>query len=352
MQIFDRGRDIKNVLSVLNSSHSRTCLPENVCKFLFHCYVYAYVALVSMACGIMDEHGNIVNGFAFCSLLFYFFKLVHLHLEKREYKFDMKAVMASVLFLNFMTIITTNFKLFQLSKDILSECKASYVFRIVLKERDGLQRSEDACLFREVHVIFNYYSVLNEAFHSMIGILIALKKNEDADETKQSGKQKRPFFLGTLSISGNLKFSKNILVSIDRAFHNESLEAGCKFPPFLTEYPPFSRPHSYGALIRFPRGGGGMLFLLFSKHYLNLMNLLIAFLSNSMVYRSGKEHNNCYCKVLLQIESRKNLCLLSVLNSSHSRTCVPENVCKFLFHCYVYSYLALVSIVAGLRCAV
>ncbi|KRZ23862.1 hypothetical protein T4B_14499, partial [Trichinella pseudospiralis] len=72
MQIFDRGRDIKNVLSVLNSSHSRTCLPENVCKFLFHCYVYAYVALVSMAC-------------------------VHLHLEKREYKFDMKAVMASVL---------------------------------------------------------------------------------------------------------------------------------------------------------------------------------------------------------------------------------------------------------------
>ncbi|KRY68053.1 hypothetical protein T4A_5306 [Trichinella pseudospiralis] len=123
MQIFDRGRDIKNVLSVLNSSHSRTCLPENVCKFLFHCYVYAYVALVSMACGIMDEHGNIVNGFAFCSLLFYFFKLVHLHLEKREYKFDMKAVMASVL-----------------ANDV----------QIVLKERDGLQRSEDACLFREV----------------------------------------------------------------------------------------------------------------------------------------------------------------------------------------------------------
>ncbi|KRZ02249.1 hypothetical protein T4B_7527 [Trichinella pseudospiralis] len=99
----------------------------------------------------------------------------------------------------------------------------------------------------------------------------------------------RPFFLGTLSISGNLKFSKNLSVSIDRAFHNESLEAGCKFPPFLTENPPFSRPHPYGALIRFPRGGGGMLFLLF-------------------------------------IESRKNLCLLSVLNSSHSRTCLPENL--------------------------
>ncbi|KRX98240.1 hypothetical protein T4E_4183 [Trichinella pseudospiralis] len=57
----------------------------------------------------------------------------------------------------------------------------------------------------------------------------------------------------------------------------------------MTENPPFSRPHPYGALIRFPRGGGGMLFLLF-------------------------------------IESRKNLCLLSVLNSSHSRTCVPENL--------------------------
>ncbi|KRZ25831.1 hypothetical protein T4C_13578 [Trichinella pseudospiralis] len=51
------------------------------------------------------------------------------------------------------------------------------------------------------------------------------------------------------------------------------------------------------------------------------------------------------------IKSRKNLCLLSVLNSYHSRTCLPENVCKFLFHRYVYSYLALVSIVAGVRYA-
>ncbi|KRY86265.1 hypothetical protein T4D_144 [Trichinella pseudospiralis] len=50
-----------------------------------------------------------------------------------------------------------------------------------------------------------------------------------------------------------------------------------------------------------------------------------------------------------EIKSRKNLCLLSVLNSYHSRTCLPENVCKFLFHRYVYSYLALVSIVAGVR---
>ncbi|KAL1227358.1 E3 ubiquitin-protein ligase [Trichinella pseudospiralis] len=52
-----------------------------------------------------------------------------------------------------------------------------------------------------------------------------------------------------------------------------------------------------------------------------------------------------------KIKSRKNLCLLSVLNSYHSRTCLPENVCKFLFHRYVYSYLALVSIVAGVRYA-
>ncbi|KRZ08781.1 hypothetical protein T11_10888 [Trichinella zimbabwensis] len=53
-----------------------------------------------------------------------------------------------------------------------------------------------------------------------------------------------------------------------------------------------------------------------------------------------------------KIKSRKNLCLLSVLNTSYSRTCLPENVCKFLFHCYVYAYVALVSMVAGVRCAV
>ncbi|KRY86662.1 hypothetical protein T4D_1011 [Trichinella pseudospiralis] len=99
----------------------------------------------------------------------------------------------------------------KLSKDILSECKASYVFRIVLKERDGLQRSEDACLFREVHVIFNYYSVLNEAFHSMIGILIALKKNEDADETKQSGKQKFP--MGPYSVGLVCGYFKRVKLS-------------------------------------------------------------------------------------------------------------------------------------------
>ncbi|KRZ01799.1 hypothetical protein T11_8517 [Trichinella zimbabwensis] len=84
-----KGGEIKSrknlcLLSVLNTSYSRTCLPENVCKFLFHCYVYAYVALVSMVAGVR------------CAVRFYFFKLAHLHLEKREYKIYMKAVMASV----------------------------------------------------------------------------------------------------------------------------------------------------------------------------------------------------------------------------------------------------------------
>ncbi|KRZ66721.1 hypothetical protein T10_5068 [Trichinella papuae] len=54
----------------------------------------------------------------------------------------------------------------------------------------------------------------------------------------------------------------------------------------------------------------------------------------------------------LDIKSRKNLCLLNEQKCSHSRTCLPENVCKFLFHCYVYAYMALVSMVAGVRCAV
>ncbi|KRY37717.1 hypothetical protein T01_1886 [Trichinella spiralis] len=49
------------------------------------------------------------------------------------------------------------------------------------------------------------------------------------------------------------------------------------------------------------------------------------------------------------IKSRENSCLLNVRNSSHSRTCLPENVCKFLFHCYAYVYVALMSMIAGLR---
>ncbi|KRZ12452.1 hypothetical protein T11_14644 [Trichinella zimbabwensis] len=58
--------------------------------------------------------------------------------------------------------------------------------------------------------------------------------------------------------------------------------------------------------------------------------------------------NNCTS----MIKSRENFCLLNVLKSSHSRTCLPENVCKFLFHCYAYAYVTLVSMVVGLRCAV
>ncbi|KRX16743.1 hypothetical protein T07_232, partial [Trichinella nelsoni] len=44
------------LLNVRNSSHSRTCLTENVCKFLFHCYAYVYVALVSMITGLRHLH--------------------------------------------------------------------------------------------------------------------------------------------------------------------------------------------------------------------------------------------------------------------------------------------------------
>ncbi|KRY75278.1 hypothetical protein T4A_4243 [Trichinella pseudospiralis] len=52
------------------------------------------------------------------------------------------------------------------------------------------------------------------------------------------------------------------------------------------------------------------------------------------------------------IKSRENFCLPNVLKSSHSRTCLPENVCKFLFHCYAYSYMVLVLMIVGVRCAV
>ncbi|KRX16128.1 Storkhead-box protein 1 [Trichinella nelsoni] len=52
-----------------------------------------------------------------------------------------------------------------------------------------------------------------------------------------------------------------------------------------------------------------------------------------------------------EIKSREKFCLLNVRNSSHGRTCLPENVCKFLFHCYACVYVALVSMIAGLRSA-
>ncbi|KRY63540.1 hypothetical protein T4D_3892 [Trichinella pseudospiralis] len=44
----------------------------------------------------LRSFNNIANGFAYCSLLFHFFKLPHLHLKKREYKICMKASMASL----------------------------------------------------------------------------------------------------------------------------------------------------------------------------------------------------------------------------------------------------------------
>ncbi|KRY18758.1 hypothetical protein T12_1926 [Trichinella patagoniensis] len=38
------------------------------------------------------------------------------------------------------------------------------------------------------------------------------------------------------------------------------------------------------------------------------------------------------------IKSRENFYLINVRNTSHSSTCLLENVCKFLFHCYAYVY--------------
>ncbi|KRY50662.1 hypothetical protein T03_4759, partial [Trichinella britovi] len=56
-------------------------------------------------------------------------------------------------------------------------------------------------------------------------------------------------------------------------------------------------------------------------------------------------------KIIIAIV-KLQLILLNMLNSSHSRICLPENVCKFLFHCYAYVYGVLVSMIARLRCAV
>ncbi|KRZ16484.1 hypothetical protein T11_17416 [Trichinella zimbabwensis] len=50
------------------------------------------------------------------------------------------------------------------------------------------------------------------------------------------------------------------------------------------------------------------------------------------------------------INSRENFCLLNVMKSMHSKTCLPENVCKFLFDCYAYAYVASVSMVVVVRC--
>ncbi|KRZ08809.1 hypothetical protein T11_12316, partial [Trichinella zimbabwensis] len=83
------------LLNEQKSSHSRTCLSKNACKILFHCYAYAYVALVSMVAGVRLWN-NIENGFASRLLFFYFFKLTHLHLEKRECKIYIKATKSIV----------------------------------------------------------------------------------------------------------------------------------------------------------------------------------------------------------------------------------------------------------------
>ncbi|KRZ08263.1 hypothetical protein T11_10995 [Trichinella zimbabwensis] len=39
----------------MKSKHSKSCLPENVCKFLFACYAFAYVASVSMLVGVRSS---------------------------------------------------------------------------------------------------------------------------------------------------------------------------------------------------------------------------------------------------------------------------------------------------------
>ncbi|KRY27989.1 hypothetical protein T01_12762 [Trichinella spiralis] len=54
-------------------------------------------------------------------------------------------------------------------------------------------------------------------------------------------------------------------------------------------------------------------------------------------------------RLLQMIKSRENFCLLNVLKSSYSRTCLRENVCKFLFHCYTYAHVASVQ---GVWCTV
>ncbi|KRZ73877.1 Transposon Ty3-G Gag-Pol polyprotein [Trichinella papuae] len=62
--------------------------------------------------------------------------------------------------------------------------------------------------------------------------------------------------------------------------------------------------------------------------------------------RYGRDSRRCFAI------PRENFCLLNEQKSSHSRTCLSENACKILFHCYAYAYVALVSMVAGVRGAV
>ncbi|KRZ08261.1 hypothetical protein T11_13666 [Trichinella zimbabwensis] len=48
--------------------------------------------------------------------------------------------------------------------------------------------------------------------------------------------------------------------------------------------------------------------------------------------------------------SKLTVVLLNVMKRMHSKTCLPENVCKFLFDCYAYAYVASDSMVVGVRC--
>ncbi|KRZ70704.1 hypothetical protein T10_3133 [Trichinella papuae] len=50
------------------------------------------------------------------------------------------------------------------------------------------------------------------------------------------------------------------------------------------------------------------------------------------------------------INSRENFCFLNVMKSRHSKTCLPENVCRFLIDCYAYAYVASDSMVVGVWC--
>ncbi|KRY72051.1 hypothetical protein T4A_6055 [Trichinella pseudospiralis] len=79
-----------------------------------------------------------------------------------------------------------------------------------------------------------------------------------------------------------------------------------------------------------------------------------------MIASSGKQYNcyyskdatNIYCFYCFWINNREKFCLLNVPKSSHSRTCLLENLCKFLLHCYSHANMASVSMIASLRCAV
>ncbi|KRZ66186.1 hypothetical protein T10_11245 [Trichinella papuae] len=59
--------------------------------------------------------------------------------------------------------------------------------------------------------------------------------------------------------------------------------------------------------------------------------------------------NNVIVIIVKLYHSRENFCLLNVMKSMHSKTCLPKNACKFLFDCYAYDYVASDSMVVGVR---